>query len=84
LTKLGADRGIRSADRNSLAEHLSTSVSQTQLGDIVRNQIRERPTWRADSTRTPSVARLQRAHMSSDFLARRVREPRLQSMHPHR
>jgi hypothetical protein len=73
LEGLNEDRGLRSSTREELARHLAQATSIRDLGEIVRDQIRARPAWRADPARTPCGETSRRARRSSGFLARRLR-----------
>lgn len=75
LRTLEADLGVRSATRDRLAERLVQSVSSDRLGELVRDQLRGRPGWRADPARTPGAEKCHTERTSSGFLARRVRSP---------
>ncbi len=73
LEGIGADRGVRSADRPRLIAQLVAHMSMPELGVAVRKTIRARQEWRVDPARKPSDARCSPARTSSGFLARRLR-----------
>lgn len=73
LAGLGCDSGVRSATRDRLADRLVESTTRGELASLVRDQIRARPAWRADPSRSPDDEMSRRSHMSSGFLARRLR-----------
>lgn len=73
LVTLNEDRGFRSSTREDMVKRFAAIVPVRELATIVRDQIRARPTWRADPTRTLCGETCQRERKSSDFLARRRR-----------
>jgi hypothetical protein len=48
LSARGLDRGLRTKPRRELWRALAEAVPIDDLGELVRNQLRARPAWRAD------------------------------------
>lgn len=52
LTRLGLDKGVRSKPKRVLWERFSESIPLDEVRSIVRRRLKDRTTWRADSTRS--------------------------------
>jgi len=78
LRTLGIDAGIGAASRDVLAARLASSLPPSEISRLVRERIRERHGWRDGQERKQYAGKSLPGHMSSGFLARRIRPPRPQ------
>jgi hypothetical protein len=76
LEEMDAASGLRAATRAELVEAVVGEVGGWRLRSSVRDYLKARQDWRDDLGRMQDAGRSLPEHMSSGFLARRIRQQR--------